>query len=273
LPPWYLPKGTIYANEDQLEAGSSSCERWAIGFGTIVVIAVIAELVLAVVHPSYDSPWERWGSATADALIALGIVGEVLFGMWDGRIQTELRDRSNKKVADATARAAEAIERAAEAELQTERLRAQFSWCSISIKQRNILYFTLRSKRRGTIILTYLMSDTESQSFVMQLSEIFIASGWKIDVEGDTYVGEIIFGLFVDVAVQSDSTDILVAALSAAELMFTPRTGAPWMASMSSTAQHHPLAFKPETAARLYVGPKEITQAAPTIIIARESNI
>ena len=43
--------------------------------------------------------------------------------MWSGHIQTELRDRSNKRVADSALRAAEANERAAEAQLALEKLR------------------------------------------------------------------------------------------------------------------------------------------------------
>jgi hypothetical protein len=127
LPPWYLENGTIDATDDKLEEGSSSCERWAIGCGAVVVISVIVELVLAIAHPSYDSPWERWGSAASDALIALGIVGEVMFGMWDSRIQTELRNRSNKRVADATVRAAEATKIAEEAQLERVKLEERLS--------------------------------------------------------------------------------------------------------------------------------------------------
>jgi hypothetical protein len=123
LPPWYLPNGTIYASDDQLEEGTSSCELWGIACAVIVVLSVVFEFVLAIFHPPYDSPWQRWGSAVADALIALGIIGEVLFGMWSGHIQTELRDRSNKRVADSALRAAEANERAAEAQLALEKLR------------------------------------------------------------------------------------------------------------------------------------------------------
>jgi hypothetical protein len=112
------------AAEDMIENASSSCERWEWACAAVVVLAVVAELVLAVVHPSYDSPWNRWGTGIADALIALGIVGEVLFGRMDGRYQTELRRRSNGLLSEAVADAGEAHERAGRAELATEQLRA-----------------------------------------------------------------------------------------------------------------------------------------------------
>jgi hypothetical protein len=76
---------------------------------------VIAEFIIAGVHPPYDSFLEQWGTATANAVIALGIVGEVIFGRIDARYQTELRKRSNDKLSDATSRAAMLEKEAADA--------------------------------------------------------------------------------------------------------------------------------------------------------------
>jgi hypothetical protein len=90
----------------------------------LVVAAVFAELVIVGIHPPYDSSLNKWGSALADASIALGIVGEVLFSRLDARIQTELRSRSNKELAAAVQSAARANERAAEAQLQLANFRS-----------------------------------------------------------------------------------------------------------------------------------------------------
>lgn len=118
LPAWYLPKGRMNATESQLEDASSSCERWGIGCGALVVAAVIAELVIAWIEPPYNS--FLTDSAITDAAIAIGIVGEVMFGMWDGRLQTELRKRSNDKVEAATLRAARAEEQLASRDVTKE---------------------------------------------------------------------------------------------------------------------------------------------------------
>ncbi|MBV8566637.1 MAG: hypothetical protein JO273_14385 [Methylobacteriaceae bacterium] len=58
--------------------------------------------------------------------IAIGIIGEVAFGMWDSRIQTELRSRSNDKLGAAEKEAGEANDRAAQAlkEAAEARIRA-----------------------------------------------------------------------------------------------------------------------------------------------------
>jgi hypothetical protein len=95
------------ASEAQLETASSSCEGWGIGCAALVVVAIAVEFLLAYFHPTYDSPWNRWVSTIADAAIALGIVGEVAFGRLDGRLQTELRSRSNDKLSGAIDRLAQ----------------------------------------------------------------------------------------------------------------------------------------------------------------------
>jgi hypothetical protein len=97
-PAWYLPNGRINAIDSELEEVSSSCERWGIWCAALVIVSVLAEFAIAVSHPLYDSMLEIWGSAFADAFVAFGIVGEVGFGIWDGKIQTELRRRSNDKL-------------------------------------------------------------------------------------------------------------------------------------------------------------------------------
>lgn len=120
LPAWYLPNGTKNASENQLENGSVSCERWSIWCGILVIVCIIAEFVLTIIKPSYDLFLTL--SAIPDAGVALGIIGEVGFGIWNNRIQTELRNRSNAKLSEAIKIAGDAIERAAVAEQKTAEL-------------------------------------------------------------------------------------------------------------------------------------------------------
>ena len=128
LPPlWLFRRGTIIATEDTIENASSWCELWEWRCAGLVVAAIAAEFVLASLHPTYDSPLNRWGSAVADAAIAIGVVGEVWFGRLDGKCQTELRKRSNNKLGAAEKIAAEAHKAAAEAELQLEQLKRRFA--------------------------------------------------------------------------------------------------------------------------------------------------
>jgi hypothetical protein len=125
FPPWRFLEGTINAPEDQLEGLSSWCERWEWRCAGLVVLAVVVEIIIAWVHPLYDSPINKWGTTLADAAIALGIVGEVIFGRFDARIQTELRKRSNEQLASAAKSAAEANERAAKANARAVEAQAE----------------------------------------------------------------------------------------------------------------------------------------------------
>lgn len=99
FPAWRLPDGTINATETQLEMASESCEFWEWGFAGLVIVAVVAEFIIAGIHPSYNSLLEQWGTAIADAVIALGIAGEVLFGRKNGGIGNELRRRAIDRLA------------------------------------------------------------------------------------------------------------------------------------------------------------------------------
>ena len=136
---WRLPNaGLMNAADADLEIASTSCELWEDVFAALVVVAVAMEFVIAFVHPTYDSFLEHWGSTFADAGIALGIVGEVQFGRKDSRIQTELRKRSNDRLAQveldngfleqsaaqANERASAADQKAAEAQLALARYKA-----------------------------------------------------------------------------------------------------------------------------------------------------
>jgi len=177
FPAWRLPNGTINASETQLESASSSCERWEWGCAGAVVVAVIAEFAIAAIHPPYDSFLEQWGSAVADTVIALGIVGEVLFSRTDARIQTELRKRSNAKLADAIKVAGNANERAAKADLARAKLEAQLQPRSLNQEQWNLIQ-SLRGKFERINIA--FETDAETRWFANVLSLAFMAAEIKV---------------------------------------------------------------------------------------------
>jgi len=183
FPAWRLREGTINASDAQLELAEASCARWEWGCVILVLVAVIAEVVLAIVHPSYDSPWNRWGTAVADAAIALGIVGELAFGRLDARIQTELRRRSNNELKAAVEAAAKAHERAgnaertaAEAQLELAKYRASrrdvFRGHEAAIRDKLATY-------SGTPFDTGLpANDGEAADFLWDLEPTLVAAGW-----------------------------------------------------------------------------------------------
>ena len=71
----------------------------------------------------FDQGSVGWIAPAILSWLALGIVGEVLFGMWDGRIQTELKRRSDDRVSEVRRAAAQAHERAAALEKEAAEAR------------------------------------------------------------------------------------------------------------------------------------------------------
>ena len=96
---WRLSRDIAETTDGELEAATEACEKLALLCAAVVIVGVVAEFIIAISHPSYDSGLERWGSILADAFVAVGIVGEVFFGMIERRYQTELRHRSDERVA------------------------------------------------------------------------------------------------------------------------------------------------------------------------------
>ena len=92
-------RSEIAANESSAEWGA-----WAVVFGLIL------EIVLATANSlGYGNKGvENWGAVVADSLIALGVYCEIHFGRRASHGNGELRRRSDERVAEANARAAEA---------------------------------------------------------------------------------------------------------------------------------------------------------------------
>ena len=135
LLPLLLPcrkNGVINASDSELEQAAGICERVAAWSTFLVFIGLAFEGWIAVKHPKFDSPLERWGSFWADVLVAVGVLGELLPSMLVRRYNTEVKRRSDEKLA-------EAVRRAAEAEKETASLKARFSWRQLSAEQKSAI--------------------------------------------------------------------------------------------------------------------------------------
>ncbi len=170
LPEWYLPNGTKNASENVLDGASESCERWSKWCGALVIGSVVAEFVITVFQPPYNL-FLRF-SIAPDAGVAIGIVGEVIFSMLNNRIQTELRIRSNQKVAEAT-------DRATKADLARTELEAKLLPRMLNQEQWDFIQ-ELRGKF-DTIAVAY-ETDAETQWFVGQIRDAFFSAGIKVAV-------------------------------------------------------------------------------------------
>jgi hypothetical protein len=197
LPAWYLPRGTTNATETQLENALLSCEWWAIGFGVLVVVSIMAEFLIAWIKPPFNIFLET--SAFTDAGVALGIVGEVVFGMWNNRIQTELRNRSNKRGEEAITRAAILEKEAANARERVALIEQLTSWRHISPEETeqiaeglSVLLYEI------DLLIEYQNLDAESWSYSVELANVFGKAGIaKIRHRANFHVGFITFGVLV----------------------------------------------------------------------------
>jgi hypothetical protein len=205
-----LPAGIINAADSQLEKASESCERWEWGGAGLVVVAVIAEFIIAGVHPLYDSFWEQWGSAIADAVIAFGIIGEVLFSARDGKIQTELRKRSNEKLSEAITRAAALETDAAELRKRAADLEQITAWRKISPQEKERMIEILKPDASGLrVFFEYQNGDMETYMHAVELAKIFVAAGAEISGHQPNVWLDTRYGLSLSV-----SPDITSSAVS-----------------------------------------------------------
>lgn len=169
-----MPNGRINATESQLESASSSSEWWAIGFGGLVIVAVSASFIISFIEPPYAT--FLFDSLFTEAGTAIGIVGEVGFSIWDSRIQTELRKRSNDKLGAAKKASGEANERAAEAQLALAKFRQ--SRRSVIAGNEFIIIERLKPFTGTQFDSGISMGGGEIADCWWDLAHIIIAAGW-----------------------------------------------------------------------------------------------
>jgi hypothetical protein len=189
------------ASDDDLRSASISDERretlcvWAVFAGLVL------EGVLAFVHPPYASVWARWGSFGCDALVALGVFGELWFSNRISQRDHELDRRSNERVAAANERAAAAEEKAA----QLERITA---WRRLDSEQVQKLISALRAlKTTLTVVIENEYNDPEAVTFGTHIFHAFRAAG-ILATRGQNSIFSVnapIFGVIISVDPRLDS--------------------------------------------------------------------
>jgi hypothetical protein len=177
FPLWYLPNGTKNASDGELELSGESCERWGWRCGALVVIGLIAEVAIAWSHPSYNSFCERWGSVLADALVTIGVAGEILFSRMAFRRDKELKRRSDEKVAESNERAATALQRAEEERHARIKLESQLLPRELTQEQFTALQ-ALKGKYEA-INVAY-ETDIETGHFANAICSALMAAGIRV---------------------------------------------------------------------------------------------
>jgi hypothetical protein len=181
----------------------------------LVVLGVIGELVLAIVHPEYDSFWGIWGSAMADALIALGVAGEILFARMAFTRQSELQRRS-------AADLAKAVREAGQLRLDLEKERRLHAGRVVSAEVIENL-----KALKGVVPWITLIEGTspESSWFSHDLMMAFIEAGIGIErYEGTRKASGTGLMLYIPGGFSNPIDDPLYKALSPLGLPFTAQS-------------------------------------------------
>lgn len=221
--------------QDALIDDAERIETWC---ANLVLGAIVLE---AAVWISPLSPFLfRLGNFVADAAVAIGIYGEVRFGHVAGGILKM--------------RLASAVERAANAELETERLRAQFSWRRLSSEQIEKFLAVLTDKPKLSIRIEYVGADPESNTFAHEIGGLFKKAGWKVGYTSASYPGAVTFGLCVPLYAPPnlDACGIARMAFSAASIEYLGGNTPKWF--MGAGEGDSITVGSP--CAHLYVGPK-----------------
>jgi hypothetical protein len=140
----------------------------------LVVVGVIAEVVIAAAHPPYDSFWERWGSSVANSLVAIGVALEIKLGQMAGLRQSELKRRSDEKVAAANVQAAEANAQALDARVELARLTTPRV---LTAEQQSNMTEAAKGCP-GIPFELYIQAEPEPLNLATQIAEALAVGGW-----------------------------------------------------------------------------------------------
>jgi len=182
FPAWRLANGVMNATDENLEISATSCERWTWGCGGMLLFGLLVEVVVAVIHPPYDSFAGTWASVIADSFVTIGVGGEIIFAFMGFRRQDELGKRAkvevgilNKLAGEANERAAEALQKVAEADLARVTLETKVAPRRLSLEATLTLFDELRDK----IPPIYLraLGDAEVRQYAQDFFNAFLMIG------------------------------------------------------------------------------------------------
>src|SRR6266403_3154866 len=95
--------------DQNLKDAIAANEKRALWSAATVIFGLVLEVVFAAgLHEPPETVLSHWGPVVADALVALGVAGEVLFGRKSRIDSEELTRRSEERLAEANTRAADA---------------------------------------------------------------------------------------------------------------------------------------------------------------------
>ncbi len=165
----------------------------------------------------------------------------------NGRQAAELQ-AFHKSLADAETGLAVQQQRAANAEAELARLKAQVTWRTLSVEQGAFLQGFLFATP-GQVNLRYTNGDSESLYLAIQVSEVLKKARWEVAVGGVTPPNGIVFGILISTGNDKD-TQTLRSAFTKTGIAFGAGDVAEGFSLYTSTISGAPTLFigsKPPT--------------------------
>jgi len=236
-------------SDGELDRLSELYERWALGGAIAVIIGVVLDGYIFFKNPPYGGSLQRWGSFISEILVGLGIVAEVGFAKRESACQSILRKRSNDRLS-------EAIVRATNAELATERLRADNAWRELTDAEHVGLVQALKaSGPPASIRFSLVANDQESFNFAGLISIAFKAAGWHVGYSHESFRNSIFPGILIPEIHENHLEEVKAIHKRVRECFISAkiRFANGWPESYMSTGSGEQLTTP---IASVYVGPK-----------------
>jgi hypothetical protein len=212
--------------DSQLEAGVIVDENRSKRCGWVVVAGLVLEVILTAVFPAHEAAeanrylWfiETWGAVFADALVALGVYGEIFFAGRVRKSEDELRRRSNDRVAEAIERAAAFEKEAAELRKRAADLEQITAWRKISAQEKERMVEVLTPAASNLLVFVeYQNGDMEAFTHAIEIAKIFISAGAKVSGHLPNSWMQALYGLSISVSPDSEVRSSVIEAFKILE--------------------------------------------------------
>jgi hypothetical protein len=174
-------------------------------------------LVLGFSLPFWQSVF-FWATVIAAIASGIGVTAAFVSAMVGYQISDMVQSEADQRIADAHERASALEKEAADARLETERLKQVVAWRFISPETASKLKEILAAKP-GNVNLRYIDGDPEALFLAIQFSKILTDSNWQV-APGSRKVNAIIFGIILPDP-SSHEMKVLRDAFSAAKIVFS----------------------------------------------------
>lgn len=165
------------ATDSELEESESACEYLAVRSAWLVIFGLVLEVIEALLFFKSHPFIERWGAVVADTLVAVGVIGEVYFSVKGAKYSSELRRRSDIKLAEATDKASVANQKVEEAQLARVKLEGQLAPRLLTKEQYEV--FQALKGEISEVNITPI-SAYEAARFASQIAQALGDAGIKV---------------------------------------------------------------------------------------------